>query len=115
MGYSNLHMERKMQHVNITNYTYVANNGKTCRYPASDILLGTLQQMHPIDAMQVIAEYLQEAPHGEWEGFSSRDVNAFNRLFFDIALYAQASCNFDQHVIAYKEQKVVQYMQDTQP
>jgi hypothetical protein len=88
---------------NAANTTYVAQNGKTYTHSAEDVLAGTVQDvLHPTKVAELLAEYVQEAAHGGWEGFNARDLTGVRKLLNDIALYMQEASKCDEHVIAYR-------------
>ena len=39
---------------------------------------------------RMVKEYIQEAEHGSWEGFTYRNIISFYRLFADINRYIEA-------------------------
>ena len=90
----------KVYGAHATNDTYTANNGKTYTHCAEDIFTGTVQQLHPAQVSDLIAEYVQEAAHNGWEGFNRRDLTGINKLLKDIALYLHNQCEYDAHIFA---------------
>lgn len=78
--------------------TYLAQNGKTYRHSAESIFAGTVQKVHPQQVADILAEYVQEAAHGGWEGFNARDLTGVRKLLKDMALYLHDACNYDAHI-----------------
>lgn len=96
------------------NRTYTAPNGKTYKFGAEDVLIGTLAALTPQEVCSVLAEYLQEAPHQGYEGFSRQDVSSIRKFFNDLAVCAVVMCTPDAHVHAYhmhKQAQGVPYLQ----
>lgn len=69
--------------------TYTAQNGKTYSYGAESVIAHAVQELPASVVAEALQEYMLEAPHQGWEGFSRQDVSSIRKFLRDFALVLQ--------------------------